>query len=151
MQRLSQTRRMASGTRRLPAALLLLLVVVAQISSYAHLVLVPHVLCLEHGDFVESHEQAAPDEAGAAAAASGDASALGTTLSQAPAAPEVGHGHEHCLLASHHRGWVALPEGRCFETEGLARSEPEACGTPANSGPCAIALLRLAPKTSPPV
>jgi hypothetical protein len=112
-----------------------------QLSSFAHLVLVRHVTCAEHGEMVEvGNEQdlvatTANEEAPAAVAATSPADA---------------HGHDHCLIVPMRREHAALGTAGSFDSAHL-----DAYGTIGHGGDSLIsppiALILLAPKNSPPV
>ncbi|MBI5507779.1 MAG: hypothetical protein HY903_03385 [Deltaproteobacteria bacterium] len=111
----------------------------AQLAGIAHEALVIHVRCPEHGELIDAHPAAALDE-------------------RLPARPTVGPshtevndrhgGHVHCGVVLVHRLPTAL-------TAGAAPLFPQAGA----DAPCAaadewhrpVALVHLAPKTSPPL
>src|SRR4051812_969189 len=65
----------------------------AEVARYAHLALVPHTRCAEHGELVEG---------GGASASAAEAAPLELpAVSSAEAPGEAGdHGHDHCAIAS---------------------------------------------------
>ena len=122
------------------AAALAVVALAGQLSSFAHLVLVRHVTCAEHGDLIEV----------------GRERAITTTVSRqavtavGAASAEETHGHEHCLIAPMRRDRLALGSGAvhdsahidAYGTIGVARAQAIAP---------AIAVIVLAPKNSPPL
>ncbi len=118
------------------ALALTLLFAVGQLAGFAHLVLVPHVTCPEHGELM--HAEAAP---AAPTLAGGPARAWLNRGARA-------HGHDHCLAFSSRREDVLAAAGP---------AAPEVQAPAPHSAPPArtpfappLALLRLAPKGSPP-
>jgi hypothetical protein len=119
---------------------------IAQISSIAHMALVRHAICPEHGELIH------PDDLSGSAAAP---KTLAKTTNPADLAiqattqfPAV-HGHDHCLLASYRRQRIAMAAG----TAAVARPFPAAVGNRRMADaprPALVALYRLAPKNSPP-
>lgn len=109
----------------------------AQLSAFEHRLRVQHAVCAEHGE--EIHVEAEPSRAQTAAF---------DEVSPRAVAPE--HGHDHCsaLLARREDlalvagPVVALPEGRTIERA----ARPARVASASSS----VALLRLAPKNSPP-
>ncbi len=122
------------------AAALAVVALAGQLSSFAHLVLVRHVTCAEHGDMIEVGRERVIAAAATERAAED---------SVAAASPAESHGHEHCLVAPMRRDRLASRAGAVLDsshidaygTIGVARSETIAP---------AIAVLVLAPKNSPP-
>ena len=109
-----------------------------QLSVFAHLAFVPHVTCLEHGELVD---------AGAQLAAVGEAVERDVVAAQSVQLPE--HAHDHCLLTAMRRVSARLIR-HAVTIEPVAAVEP---GTlPAHEQHLApiIALLDIAPKSSPP-
>lgn len=131
------------------AAYRVLVVVVAvlclssQLASFTHMLCVRHVTCPEHGELI-------------------DVPAVAVGAPHAPAAESIAsdsgqaaHAHDHCLVAAIAAQAMApsSPPTRCEGAAGpvqrttervVARPEP----VPA---PASIALLLLAPKSSPPL
>jgi hypothetical protein len=109
----------------------------AQLASWAHIALVPHASCAEHGELVHGHLDATLD--------AGEHDGAPSVVPQAPG----GGGHEHCSLAlareprvphlhDAHAAFVLVPAPQaddCPEDDGGARTFP---------------LYLLAPKQSPP-
>jgi hypothetical protein len=135
----SRGRRMSPRAQRISLGLLVLLVYVAgSLASAAHLALVTHRVCSEHGELVHvEHAQAAQAE---------------TPRTGACASVRAGSqgrpGHEHCGLAQ------GLPE--VFDPVRGADVPGRPACTPAADEPRAVlrapreARYRLAPKHSPP-
>jgi hypothetical protein len=123
------------------AALLAVVALAGQVSSFAHLVLVRHVTCAEHGELVELGRE----HATASAAPTRQASAT-----VAAAAAESGHGHEHCLIAPMRRDRLAASAPAALDSAHI-----DAYGTigvlVADAVPPPIAVIFLAPKNSPPL
>jgi hypothetical protein len=121
------------------AGALATLALVGQLASFAHLVLVRHVTCAEHGELIEVGREHAVAVVTPHAAGAGIASAAtGET-----------HGHDHCLLAPMRRDRVALGAPNALDCEHV-----DAYGTigrvVARQVPPPIAVILLAPKSSPP-
>lgn len=112
-----------------------------QVSSFAHLALVRHVTCAEHGDLIEVGREraivatAAPRQAPAAFSA---------------AAKSDAHGHEHCLIAPMRRDRLAGGTPASFDSAHI-----DGYGTIGvvgdHEGAPPIAIIVLAPKNSPPL
>jgi len=115
----------------------------AQISSVAHMALVRHAICPEHGELIH------PDELGGSAGAPRAlAKPDATAIQSAPQLPTV-HGHDHCLLASYRRQRIIPAAG----TVALVAPTPmvgDSCLVADAPRPALVALYRLAPKNSPP-
>jgi hypothetical protein len=138
-----QTRgRAATGlVLRLWVGLLALLLCGSSLGETAHLVLVQHAVCTEHGELIELH-----DGATAAASVAADTHEEGTRV----AAPADEGEHEHCQLLGRKQQDLTLPEGAAA----AAISQAPGAGRAAlHESPTALAplsALSLAPKTSPP-
>jgi hypothetical protein len=134
----AQRRRGAAGAFALLTALLCL---VAQVAGVAHLGLVAHVRCVEHDALVHtntagSHTQpAAPEHASTAQGIPGDVE---------------GHGDDHCLAAALRREQVlaSAPVAAAASAPVISPARPAVAL--AVTPPAPIALLSLAPKSSPP-
>ncbi len=105
-----------------------------------HLSVVRHTVCAEHGELIEVEQQAAPARA----------SPLALALTSRDAGLADPHAHHHCDAASQR----VAPTLRPDQARDLAQTIAD--GTPAvqvHRSACEphIALLRLAPKASPPV
>jgi len=117
----------------------------AQLSNVAHLALVRHVTCAEHGEVIDApaagHSPAhrtdvpLPDDAAPTASSGGG---------------PIDGAHDHCALAED-RNTLALVVRAA--TSALCPAAPVASTPPRGSSPCLSpsALRLLAPKTSPPV
>ncbi|HVZ37162.1 MAG TPA: hypothetical protein VG963_32290 [Polyangiaceae bacterium] len=64
---------------------------------------------------------------------------------------DAAHGHEHCWIAAHIREWLPLPEDELSAWAVLPPESIEPGSLAFEVRPSAISLLRLAPKTSPPL
>jgi hypothetical protein len=144
MQRLNVAFSLHGVARRYLLASIACLVLVTQISTFAHLLVVRHVVCPQHGELVHADDEAPPSDG--ATLPSGEnprGSAVRTGR-------ETNEDHVHCPVAMHRRQTSVVPAGmftiapaRAAETAAFAfRSIPR---------PAPFALFRLAPKTSPPV
>lgn len=109
----------------------------AQLSSLTHQLLVKHVTCAEHGELIHA------DAAGTPAAPSSErAVSAGGGVK--------GHGgHEHCDLFFARREQLALPVSTVVPFDGWT-VEPVAPAAHRVGFTAPVALLRLAPKASPP-
>jgi hypothetical protein len=109
-----------------------------QAVGIAHLAVVRHTTCLEHGELIH----AGPSSPSKAAAATETGARLATA-----ALPALTDGHDHCLACATRRAVVAdrAVSSVAVGPEG-ASSAPALPTAPGGSG----ALFRLAPKTSPP-
>jgi len=126
---------------RMVASILATVALVGQLTSFAHLVLVRHVTCAEHGELVElGHERTT-----AKSARQGQPSAVVSAVSDSD-----GHGHDHCLIAPMRRDRVAAGTPASFDSAHI-----DAYGTigvvVADEIAPPIALILLAPKNSPPL
>lgn len=114
------------------AALVAAVVVLCQAAAWVHTAATPHVTCLEHGESVHL------------ATAARLVSQVPLTVVATPT-DIVAHGHEHCGVVS--QGQSPAPESvRALADAVLATPPMPALAAPSS----ALALLRLAPKTSPP-
>ena len=116
--------------------------VFAQVFAFAHVALVAHRVCAEHGESVHSSPpgetlaMAEPDEALARVSDAGTAA--------------VGHDHEHCSCMAHSRERFVLPPCVAEAVSRLAEFpgwSPSSRPSPA----LAVELLLFAPKSSPPI
>jgi hypothetical protein len=126
---------------RWAASVLATVALVGQVTSFAHLVLVRHVRCAEHGELVELGKVNAAAPAATSRQRSSTIAADGS---------DDGHGHDHCLIAPMRRDRAALGTPASFDSVHV-----DAYGTigvaVASEIPPPIALIILAPKNSPPV
>lgn len=126
--------------RRFSAAGVALLCLAAQIGSLAHLVLVPHESCPEHGEAV--HAGTHTPAADRAATGARDILAV-----QADDGPGEDDEHHHCLFVTERRKAttaVDVVQATAVLTD-AAGAEPAAVADSVGR-----AVYRLAPKTSPP-
>lgn len=126
---------------RIATSLFAILALFAQLGSLAHLALVKHVTCAEHGEMIDVADQAATSAVGADGRVA--ERRIGSTQAWA-------HGHDHCPLAAFRRQRsVARVQARPLS---LPMAEPRGFALPAHLTPTpAIALLDVAPKSSPPL
>jgi hypothetical protein len=129
---------------RLFAACVGVLCLVAQFSSTLHLLLVDHVHCAQHGEWVHvdgehGHHAAQPVEAVGAEAPSQAVTSV---------ADERGHEHDHCLMGADRRKLAMLPisqpEVRAPDAADKVVVARRSSSTPATH------VYSFAPKTSPP-
>jgi hypothetical protein len=125
-------------SRRALALSLAAVVLGGQLAGFAHLVLVAHVTCAEHGELVEvghtPRRTVARDDGR-------------THLTDAGEASE--QGHEHCTLAPHRRDG-AMDVSRVDFVAAVAPLRSAAWSATVSPRGPPIALLHLAPKSSPP-
>ncbi len=115
------------------------LVLVGQLSTLFHLALVRHVTCPQHGELVHATDDAA--------AISG--ARAGLQIRAVP--PSVDHhGHDHCLISTSRREDSVGPAAARVFVPAAAAVSAVSRQDPAQSSR-GVALLRLAPKSSPPV
>ncbi len=113
---------------------------IAQLGSVAHLAIVKHVECSEHGELVEVAD---------AAGASRSLDLLGAKTLSVRADQILTHGHDHCSIAAFRR--ERIRPGSSVSAPVLATDARMAVlVTERDAPPPAIALLKLAPKNSPP-
>jgi hypothetical protein len=144
IQRLPARFRGAVGTlRRVVGGLCLL----AQLLGLVHLALVRHATCLEHDALVHA-EQASQARLAGGPRQDSPARPSATDSAEGLAPDSAGHADDHCLAAGCRRLDLANLRFDWF----LAPTDTQALG-PARAGiepPAPVALLRLAPKSSPP-
>lgn len=144
LARAPQSRRRRSATRgtlRALATLVAALVGLSSLGQFAHFFLVPHAVCVEHGELLELDEQ--ESHAASHASPGSDQSAH----AESELAPE----HEHCQLLARGQREQAEP------------TPPAVAVLPAAAAVLTVPLLArsvvfdavppltLAPKTSPPI
>ncbi len=112
----------------------------AQVSSFTHELLVQHVTCAEHGELIHVDGSVAP-----AALPPLETSALTSALPGLT----TGHGHEHCLACTARREQLIL-SGPSATLPGPVASKAVVGVARGSFSPLPVALLRLAPKNSPP-
>jgi hypothetical protein len=138
MRRIVGTARIRATAARLTAALVAFASFAGQLVSIAHVADRRHVACPEHG---ELEELPSVRHAGEILRAE--------TSFEDGAAPLEGHGHDHCVFASHVRHSSAATVRLAWVALALAPSAPPPLVDLA--APKQLrALYRLAPKTSPP-
>jgi hypothetical protein len=125
------------ASARLGASALVAVLLCAQLGGALHFAVVQHVSCAEHGELVEIGADA--DARAARVATHETVRADDTTI----------HGHDHCAVSAIRREPIhsvaplalaaRLPNAAITDAS-IARHEP----------PRAIAILDLAPKSSPP-
>jgi ABC-type glutathione transport system ATPase component len=108
-----------------------------QLSVFAHLAFVPHVTCLEHGELVDAGAQLAVAEA----------VERDVVAAQSAQLPE--HAHDHCLLTAMRRVSARLIRNS-VTIQALAAVEPGLQSAHEHRLAPVIALLDVAPKSSPP-
>lgn len=136
----------ALGAKGTCAFLTALLCLVAQVAGAAHLALVSHVRCFEHDALVHAESGKGHDRAAAL-----ERLAAGLGASGVPA-DTAQHADDHCFVVGLRRRehWVPtrtrirLPEPPALASTSFPAPRPEILVGP-------VALLRFAPKASPPV
>jgi hypothetical protein len=121
---------------RVSAAALAAFIAGAQLLAVAHMSVVVHAVCAEHGELVHA---AGPEAEQLSAAAD----------RELHAAPAADGGHEHCAVAACRRQPVELSERFSTEAVVAAVAEPIA-DTGADVFISRLRLLQAAPKASPP-
>jgi hypothetical protein len=113
------------------------LCLLAQLSGLVHLALVRHATCLEHDTLV--HAEATTESGGNR-----------TTPTADRLVPGASHADDHCLAA----GWRRRDLAAARSAVGLTLSAPAGPALPLDQRralpPPPVALLRFAPKSSPP-
>jgi hypothetical protein len=120
---------------RLGATFVVVAVLLCQATAWVHTAATPHVTCLEHGERV--HLALGGQHAR-------DARDAGPALTGAPI-QSAAHAHEHCNLQSQGSGSAPVPTPTVVPA--LFARAPVARAPRVRP---AAALLRFAPKTSPP-
>ncbi len=132
-------RQAISARLRALAAFVALLLGTSSLGQVAHFVLVPHAVCLEHGELVELH-----------GAAEAHADAAGAANQERVTAPHGGDEHDHCELIARAEREQLLGPAPSLDVAAAARSV-ERCGVAREQlERPALGVLMLAPKTSPP-
>lgn len=121
---------------RTPLAVLASLTLVLQLAGLAHEALAPHVVCAEHGEWVDGDAGASPARAAVDAFAS--------------AADQLAHasGHEHCAVVAHRRAPSRTSASAVVATSAVVA--PGALPLDAASALGGLSPLDVAPKASPP-
>jgi hypothetical protein len=126
------------------AAALALLCVVGPILGYAHMLLVAHVQCVEHGELLHV---AAAHTAVETHANAGRRTAEPSVDARSDVESES-HEHDHCGVASARKTQAAVDSVRPVAVATVQPARP----TSERAVECPpVALYVLAPKTSPPV
>jgi hypothetical protein len=121
-----------------------------QAGAFAHLALVGHATCPEHDDALVHASGAASPNAKQTPAAPADL-APGRRLIAPPPGTGDGHDDDHCLMAAFRRSDLAGPDGGAGRAlPAAADLAPPPAQAPAHR-PGPVPLLRLAPKSSPPL
>lgn len=119
-----------------------MLCLVAQLLGLAHLVVVEHERCPEHGELIHGDGRAADTVAAPAP------STATTTARVLPGQSDEPHGdHDHCLSATERRD---LRLSRVDVAAMISPAQSDALPRSATTPVAARALYRSAPKTSPP-
>jgi hypothetical protein len=134
---MSAARRLGFSIHALVVAVLCL----AQLGVFAHLTLVSHRVCAEHGELIHDGEDHAPR-------AVLERSSAGATIHRRAVADA--HGHDHCLLAAHRRERAVLPPASVVASADFPCAEAVLDAAPSARALRSAVLLRFAPKTSPP-
>ena len=130
----------ARKTRVLMASLALLCLA-CQATTFAHLLLVTHAACAEHGELIDARSDASVVTVPATPIA--DAALLATA-----GAPQS-HTHDHCAVVATRRDDVRENQPAVLL---INRAGPDQPSRPVAEVPAAaIRLLDIAPKSSPPV
>jgi hypothetical protein len=117
--------------------LLATLLVGGQVASLAHFAATPHIECSDDGELIHVFVLAA----GAPAQ---------TTIDHSPSVPDRPHRHEHCQIVSMRRAPL-VPAPETFSAAlGPCITYVPTCTSLAERRLPAIAILRQAPKSSPP-
>ena len=135
-------RAFAPGLRCGVAGLCLL----AQLVGMAHLALVQHATCLEHDALMHSEQARAAGETQQTALP--PRSVQRRTLEQ-PAPDSAIHAEDHCLAAGYRRSELTTPSCEWSPAPPIPGPPPPR-PRDAVEPPAPVALLRLAPKSSPP-
>lgn len=130
--------------RRWPSAAIAALCLVGQLSVSAHLALVRHATCPEHGEAIHSGKTLAPVAAGESGAGPSDYPSVGALTGGASR-----HDHEHCVIATLRRE-RAVFQRQQLGVLGAAPSESQGSHHLPDAPPSPVALFLIAPKGSPP-
>ena len=125
-------------TTRICAAVLAFVALASQLASFAHLVLVRHVRCAEHGEMIEVDD----DHIVAARPHTAHDALIATSASEDEA-------HDHCLMVPMRRDRATI--GTTFAFDSIHVDAYGTIGRVVRAEiPPPIATLRFAPKNSPP-
>jgi hypothetical protein len=119
---------------------LAVLALAGQLASFAHLALVRHVTCAEHGELIEVGSAAT-----SAAATPRDVPPAVSAAASAGAA----HDHEHCLISPMRRDRIASAASASQHAARVDSYDSIGIGRTRTVAP-PIAAIVLAPKSSPP-
>lgn len=123
------------------AALVALLLSTSSLAQVAHFWLIPHAICAEHGELLEL-----PEGAHAQAEHPSD-----DHHTQASTSDEDGElSHDHCQQLARNQREHALPVATQLELAPAASAPAELAFAPSREAEHGLALLSVAPKTSPP-
>jgi hypothetical protein len=141
--------RLSAPLRRLLLLGTAVVCLLGQATAFAHLALVRHATCPEHG----RRPGARPRDARAAVAQAPEAltgSLPGRRVSAPPPGQGDDHDEDHCLMAAFRRGSLAAPDREAGQAL-PAPADPVLLPAQARtSRPGPVPLLLLAPKSSPP-
>jgi hypothetical protein len=130
------------GARRAMALALAVLSVTVHLSSFAHLLVVRHVTCLEHGEIIHAVEA----QAKTSTRRRGE---IGQRSLEVAVTASAAHRHEQCLVWAHRRERANLERASSsLRAEAPPRIALDFDGV--DPRPSAAAILLLAPKNSPP-
>jgi hypothetical protein len=122
-----------------------------QLSGFAHLLLIRHATCSEHGELIHA------DEVGQGGRHATERADPATKSSDEPGAPAYvagtadstgAHGHDHCPIAAHQRHQSALAGSSVVVSFEAHASRTAIVSQPAVRVPQLVLLF--APKNSPP-
>ena len=120
------------------------MLLVAQILSFAHLLLVQHSICPVHGEWVDQGQVTA-SRGDRIMVASGDAPTVIQNADESITTDQ----HDHCLVTTHRKSG-ALVSIWATASFSIFQSTPAASRLPSTQTLTSLSLLRLAPKNSPP-
>jgi hypothetical protein len=136
------------GGGRVTSWLALVLVcasVAGQLASFAHLALVRHSVCAEHGELIHSDDAGQDHAAAGAAVASGVPGRAAFSIAHGA---DAAHTHEHCLLVTGRREHAVHRAAVTFEDCAGVQQVLAVVVQPAAA--VAPAVFAYAPKCSPP-
>ena len=119
------------------------LLLAAQLLTLGHLLIVRHTICPEHGEAIHS---GSPNETQALPLTNEGAT---SDPSSGSGAPPAEHAHDHCLAQANTRERFALLPAADSMPGPLLLAPPRPSLAAVAATP-AVAVLRLAPKNSPP-
>ena len=144
LARSSQNRSQRRASR-FAAAALSVLCFSAQLTSLAHLALVRHVTCAEHGEAVDAPHSREPGAHGGNFATQPVHGAMASSSDQSES-----ESHDHCPLAENRNAWaLVVPDAIAVSCAAQATAIAPPHAYFGSISPSALCLL--APKTSPPV